>query len=344
MHDFHARVPLSHVRALNDLSSPVSFFVVINSLKYKCVFKILPRHGRAGTDKGTEKIFPKLDKKQSYRHTDTVSIKKSYIMRNHSENKKKQSTSWEPVQKWYKDIVGDEGHYYHQKIIIPNILRLLNLELESAPSVLDLACGQGVLARHLPKKVSYAGLDISPSLIKEAKKQDSSSNHHYQVADITKSLPLSDRKFSCGTIILALQNIEFPHLVFLNAAKHLQENAQLLIVLNHPCFRIPRQSSWQIDQDKKLQYRRIDRYFTPMQIPIQAHPSQGNTSTSTLSFHYPLSSFTHWLKEAGFFLEDIEEWRSDKISTGKAAKMENRSREEFPLFLTIVARLKSRII
>jgi hypothetical protein len=110
--------------------------------------------------------------------------------------------------------------------------------------------------------------------------------------------------------------------------------------MNHPCFRIPRQSSWKVDDEQKIQYRRIDRYTSPMKIPIQAHPSKGQSSATTWSFHHPLASYSQWLNETGFVIELIEEWHSNKVSTGKAAKMENRSREEIPLFLAIKAKKK----
>jgi hypothetical protein len=47
------------------------------------------------------------------------------------------------------------------------------------------------------------------------------------------------------------------------------------------------------------------------------------------------------LKDAGFAIDVIEEWTSDKESEGRAARMENRSRSEFPLFLAIKAFKKS---
>jgi hypothetical protein len=74
-----------------------------------------------------------------------------------------------------------------------------------------------------------------------------------------------------------------------------------------------------------------------MTIPIQAHPSQGTSSESTPSFHFPLSSLTKWLYEAGFLIEQMDEWCSDKKSTGKYAKREDRSRKEIPLFLMVKA-------
>lgn len=256
---------------------------------------------------------------------------------NHKSNKPP-STSWEPVEKWYRGSVGDEGHYYHQHIVLPGTLRLLSTGTNNkTPSLIDLACGPGVLARQIPKNVEYVGVDISPSLIKSAKLNDTQPNHRYLVADVTKAIPLDKQDFSHAAILLAIQNMEHPKLAFINAAKHLAPKGHLVIVMNHPCFRIPRQSSWKIDEEQNTQFRRIDRYSSPLSIPIQAHPSKGEQSATTWSFHYPLSSYSQWLFEAGFTIELIEEWHSDKVSSGKMAKMENRARSEIPLFMAIRA-------
>lgn len=249
----------------------------------------------------------------------------------------KTSTSWEPASQWYKSIVGDEGHYYHQRIVLPGVLRLLNFSPKTPSALLDLACGSGVLARHVPDKIEYVGVDLSSSLIKEAKKLDRNPLHTYFVSDVMKSLPIDSKLFTHATIILALQNIQSPLNVFQNASKFLGSRGKLVIVLNHPCFRIPRQSSWAVDDHKKIQYRRIDRYLSPLEIPIQAHPSKGEKSPALLSYHYPLSSYFQWLNEAGFAVNTLEEWCSDKVSTGAHAKMENRSREEIPLFMALTA-------
>lgn len=249
------------------------------------------------------------------------------------------STSWEPVGQWYHQSVGEEGHYYHQRIVLPGVLRLLNLkEAEGELSLLDLACGNGVLARHLPSNMSYTGVDLSPSLIKNAERESKrTSLRSYHVGDATMSLPLPQAHYSHVTILLAIQNMREPKRAFANAAKHLRQGGRLVVAMNHPCFRIPRQSSWMIDETKKIQYRRIDRYLSPMEIPIHAHPSHGENSSATISFHHPLCDYFLWLHEAGFSVEMLEEWHSDKQSYGKNAKMENRSRSEIPLFLALSA-------
>lgn len=256
-------------------------------------------------------------------------------MKRHSSS----DTSWQSVGKWYNQSVGEDGHYYHRHLILPNVIKLLDFPKEKASSLLDLACGQGIMSRVLPKNVSYVGLDASKELIEAAKNYQSPGKCDFIQADVTKPFPVK-KMFSCATLILALQNIEFPDLLFKHVHSHLEQNAPFIIVLNHPYFRIPRQSSWKVDQEQKIQYRRIDKYMSSMKIPIQAHPGKGKVSAQTVSFHHPFSLYSLWLKNAGFTIDLVEEWCSNKVSEGGAAKMENRSRQEFPLFMAIVARKK----
>ena len=246
----------------------------------------------------------------------------------------KHSTSWQPVHKWYNKLVGDKGQYYHEHVVIPGAIHLLHLDQSSR--LLDVACGQGVLARSIPKGVHYTGFDIAPSLINEAERLDHDQNHHYQVGDATKDLPLGEWLFTHAAIVLSLQNIEDADSVITNIKKHLAPSGKLVIVLNHPAFRIPRQSSWGIDEGNKLQYRRENIYMSVLKIPISMHPGQLNGPT-TWSFHHPISYYVDLLVKHGFVINALEEWTSDKESEGKAKRMENRSRSEFPLFLALRA-------
>jgi len=242
-------------------------------------------------------------------------------------------TSWEKVDSWYDDIVGKEGHYYHQHVVIPGVLKLLALPKKA--SLLDLACGQGILSRAIPKEVTYQGVDLAPSLIKAAKKHSTTPHTTFAVGDICSPLTLP-QKFTHASLILAIQNLLAPEKALQQASSALEPKGTLVIVMNHPCFRLPRQSHWGIDPTQKIQYRRIDRYLTPLKIPIQTHPGKQEVST-TWSFHHPLSHYINWLGEADFVVTKMEEWISPKVSTGKYAKMENRARTEFPLFLAIKA-------
>lgn len=258
-------------------------------------------------------------------------------MHNRQKYPKKTSgnSSWEPVGGWYNQIVGKEGHYYHQQVIIPRLLALIGKE--EGRKILDMGCGQGILSRALGNGVSYMGLDLSDTLIKEAKKTNRFPTHSFALADTTKPLPLKESDYTHAIFVLSLQNMSLPANAIANAAAHLVQGGNLLLVLNHPCFRIPRQSSWGVDEKQKVQYRRIDKYLSPLEVPIQAAPSKGQASTQTWSYHHPLSSIVQWLAEAGLAVEGIDEWCSDKESTGGAAKMENRARQEIPMFMMIKA-------
>lgn len=242
----------------------------------------------------------------------------------------RKDTSWKQVGKWYDEIVSKGGHTYHQEVIFPKLKEWHRFQKGDA--VLDLGCGQGILARQLPKGVSYLGIDLAKPLIEKAKGY---SNHSFKVGNVSEPLGIDKKDFSHVYIILALQNMERGDEAIKNGLDHLKVGGKITLVLNHPCFRIPRQSAWGIDEGKKLQYRRVDRYLSPLEIPIQMHPSQKEKSEKTFSYHYPLSTYVDWLRQGGATVTRLEEWHSPKTSTGKFAKMENRARAEFPLFLAL---------
>ncbi|MBP9670502.1 class I SAM-dependent methyltransferase [Candidatus Woesebacteria bacterium] len=247
---------------------------------------------------------------------------------------KSKNTSWSPVAKWYTGIVGDTGHYFHEHVILPNLKLLLNPK--GGESVLDIGCGQGVYARTIPHNVDYTGIDISKDLIQEAKKLTKNAKQVYYVADATKGLPVPADSFDHAVCILAIQNMKDGEGTILNVGGALKKGGDFVIVMNHPSFRIPRQSSWGKDEAQKLEYRRVNRYLSPLEIPINAHPGLSD-SPMTWTYHQPLSYYVKALKQAGLLVSDIEEWTSDKVSVGKSAKGENRARSEFPLFLAIRA-------
>lgn len=253
---------------------------------------------------------------------------------------KKEPTHWSKQSRWYEKIVGSKGHYYQKNIIFPKLLEAMQLNKQVEASLLDLACGEGVLSRHIPSDTFYYGIDHSKQLIEHAEKKKKSNTHFFDIHDLSLPISLKKKDFTFATIILALQNISSPYTLLRNVKKHLKNQAKLFIVLNHPCFRIPQHSHWHIDTSHFQQSRLVDRYLSCLKIPILTHPSQGKKSPQSISFHRPLSYYTQALKKTGFVIENMEEWVSDKTSEGKYAKMENTARNEFPLFLLICAKLE----
>lgn len=245
----------------------------------------------------------------------------------------KPSSSWNRVSKWYSKITKGEGHFYHKTVIIPKLLKILNLRDNS--SVLDIGCGSGILGRSINKNIKYLGIDLSKNLIDQARKEDKSRMHEYRNMD-AQNFKL-DSKFSDIVFVLSFQNIENGEEAIKSAVNHLDNGGRVHLILNHPAFRIPRQTSWEIDQKTKLEYRRVNMYMSKIKIPINMNPSDKN-SEYTWSYHLPIFEISKYLTSNGLLIERIEEWVSDKKSIGKNSKMENRARSEFPLFMAISAK------
>ncbi len=244
---------------------------------------------------------------------------------------KKKPGSWEGVHRWYDDIVGKKGHTYHRTVILPKLKE--KIAQHKPLSVLDLACGQGVLSRTLSSSISYTGVDLSKSLVKKAAEQ---ANNHQQFfcSDVTKPIPaLGTKTYDLITVILAVQDMQKIEGLFANFAKHLSPKGKAYLVLNHPCFRIPKSSHWLVDEEKDLQSRQLDAYLGKQSIPIQVAPSQGQASPTVTTYHRPLHFFIKQMRTQNLCVTDMEEWVSPKKSTGRCAKRENKARREFPLFL-----------
>lgn len=253
----------------------------------------------------------------------------------------KKETSWEKSSRWYDTHMKNDGGYNHRELILPRLIQLMNLKPSDA--VLDLGCGQGILARHLPDKTRYLGLDSSKSLVQMAQQKDPCKEHSYVHHDVTRSIE-TKLSFSHAVFLLSLQNIAKPLDALIHTAAVLEKGGQLILVLNHPCFRIPKYSSWEFLPDHMGQYRRIDRYQNAFRVEIQMNPSKQERSPTTLSFHRSLSEYSQLLKQAGFYIEELQEICSNKKSYGKAAKSENFARKEIPLFLVISARKNKDLI
>ena len=125
--------------------------------------------------------------------------------------------------------------------------------------------------------------------------------------------------------------------VIKEANRVLKPKGQLFIVLNHPAFRIPKDSSWGWDETKKKQYRRLDGYMSETSEQIQMHPGDKPWEKTT-SFHRPLQFYFKTLSKNGLSVTRLEEWVSHKISEEGPKKIaEDKARHEFPLFLFIEA-------
>jgi ubiquinone/menaquinone biosynthesis C-methylase UbiE len=249
-----------------------------------------------------------------------------------------QNTSWGKVAKWYSGHLSKEDTY-HNKVIMPNLLRLL--DLQKTDTVLELGCGEGIFTREISSAAkSVTGLDLSSELIKIAKekaKAEKKNNIDYVVASAHQS-NLPNAHFDKAIIILALQNMREFNETVAELNRVLKPGGKAFLVLNHPAFRITGKSHWQFDDQKNLQYRRLDGYMTEVTNKIDMKPgTQRKTKDQyTFSFHRPLQIYFKSFQKNNLAVLRLEEWISHKKSEkGKKQIAEDTARKEFPLFMAL---------
>jgi SAM-dependent methyltransferase len=150
-------------------------------------------------------------------------------------------------------------------------------------------------------------------------------------------LPDLTPDFDAIVFLLSLQDMEPLEAVLESAAWALRPGGRAVLLLTHPCFRVPRQSGWGWDTERQLQFRRIDHYLTPLAVPMQA--LHGQKGTATRSFHRPLHDYINGLAGCGLWIDRMQEIPSFRVrASGPRARAENRSYREIPLFLGLRAR------
>ncbi|MBC8127027.1 MAG: class I SAM-dependent methyltransferase [Gloeobacteraceae cyanobacterium ES-bin-144] len=246
---------------------------------------------------------------------------------------------WDPVAAWYDKLVGESGSDYHRNVILPAALKML--DAKQGESVIDVCCGQGVLVKPLLDAGvgKFTGVDASPRLIEAAKTRHGTDRRaSWIVADVCKPGTWADGGYDAATCLMAVHDVADVVAMFFNIMKSLKPGGRAVLVFMHPCFRIPRKTHWGWDGDQKIQFRRIDSYGTPLEIPITTHPGKG-TDEQTVFYHRSLAELITSIGKGGLAVTACEELYSHRRSQGAGpfSKAEHKAAEEFPLFIALKA-------
>ncbi|HVH11451.1 MAG TPA: methyltransferase domain-containing protein [Longimicrobium sp.] len=235
---------------------------------------------------------------------------------------------------WYTGWVGAGGSDHHRNLAIPALLDLLHPA--AGEHVLDIGCGPGVLAPHLARAgARCTGVDASRRLVRFARQHHGASGR-FVVGDATRlaaSTELQAGGFDAAVFLLSIQDIDPLEDALASAAWALRDGGRIVLLMTHPCFRIPRQSGWGWDEGRQLRFRRVDSYLNRLAVPMKAHAGGG----ATRSYHRPLAAYVNGLAECGLYVDHVREIPRPSESPGPHARAERRASEEIPLFLGLRA-------
>src|SRR5690606_19983712 len=181
-------------------------------------------------------------------------------------------SSWDPVASWYDGTVGMRGSPHHRKAAVPTVMRLAAVTQREL--VVDIGCGQGVMAHHVSKAGGrYLGVDASSAMIRFAKERREGEGR-FEVGDardLVGTTSLTAASVDVAMFVLSIQDMDPLSDVIASTAQVLAPGGRVVIFMIHPAFRAPRGSGWGFDEQRKLVYRRVERYLTPAAVPMKAY-------------------------------------------------------------------------
>ena len=252
-------------------------------------------------------------------------------------SKKPNDTSWNKVAGWYDELLTTDKDSYQSKVIAPNLLRILNLK--KGEEVYDLACGQGYFADIFSRNgANVTASDLSRKLISIATETLPKSIKFY-VSKADQAPFIKDKSIDTVVIVLAIQNIEYVNGVFAECNRILKDDGRIVLVINHPAFRVPQGSDWYFKDG--VQYRIVGKYLSESKISIDMTPGEKDIKKKikTISFHRSIQYYMKLFAKNNFAIIRLEEWISHKQSqNGPRQKAEDTARKEIPIFMCLEVR------
>jgi ubiquinone/menaquinone biosynthesis C-methylase UbiE len=257
--------------------------------------------------------------------------------KNRKSTRRPRPGGWDAVAAWYDGWVGKGGSQYHRRLAVPATLQLL--DARPGEAIIDIGAGQGVLAPFIAQAGAvYTGIEVSPKLLALARQHHGEHGRFLRAdaARLNEQSAMQAELFDGAVFLLSIQDMNPLDEVLRSATWVLKPGGRIVILMTHPCFRVPRQSGWGFDEGRKLQFRRVDRYLTPLPVPMKQHP--GSKSGVTISFHRPLSEYINTMAACGLLLDRMEEIPLGDASLKKdRSKAEKLADDEIPLFLGLRA-------
>ncbi len=221
--------------------------------------------------------------------------------------------TWEQMADWYDHKQGDDGDLWHRALIDPVLFKIVGKV--SKQRVLDLACGNGYIARRLAKSgATVTGIDGSARMIEHAQAKETKQplGITYYVADAGHLEVLQDATFDIVVCNMALMDIEDAEETILEVSRLLSSQGRFVASLSHPCFDVGNSSSaWVIEEAGRVRrtttvWRKVSKYRKPFRDEADWKVTP-NDFMHTTTYHRPLSWYFRALLKARLAVTSLEE-------------------------------------
>jgi 2-polyprenyl-3-methyl-5-hydroxy-6-metoxy-1,4-benzoquinol methylase len=219
---------------------------------------------------------------------------------------------WNQKAHFWDQLHGDCGNLFHQRLVEPGVLQLL--DLRAGEAVLDVGCGNGALARSMAHRgARVTAFDFSEELIRLAKARGAGASaidfHVIDGTDEAAMLALGARCFDAVTCTMALMDMPTIEPLFRAAARVLKPGGRFVFSTQHPAFN----SNNPIFVHEKEDRDGVvgDHYAVKLRAYLAMPPVKGAGAPGEPSPHYyyhrPLSELLGVAFAAGFVLDGLLE-------------------------------------
>jgi 2-polyprenyl-3-methyl-5-hydroxy-6-metoxy-1,4-benzoquinol methylase len=221
---------------------------------------------------------------------------------------------WERNSAYWDTQVG-EGNAFHLQLIRPAVEGLL--APHPGETVLDLACGNGVYARHLADQgCDVVGCDFSRTFIDLANKREQGRSRLHPIdyrvidaADPAQLATLGRGRFDAIVCNMAIMDIVDINPLLESVPRLMKPDGRFVFTIMHPCFNHPEaiMSAEMDEMGDPPQTRRWLRISNYLDIPHTKGLGVKGQPEPHYYFHRPLSEILNLAFNHGLVMDGIME-------------------------------------